>query len=174
LPVAGHHVTQDIATGLALPFELAEEMKKKYGSLQSLKEKEGEKVLNESGHSVSYGDMCDIIRARVEELIRLIMMELPRSYASLIPSGIVITGGCANLPGIVETAQSVTGLPVRIGVPSALSGVSSAILNDTAYATSVGLVLLSMKNANGGNNKSGQSSPAGIRRLFSAPAKLFR
>ncbi len=175
LPVAGNHVTQDIAAGLALPFELAEEMKKKYGSLKPLKEKEGDKAINENGHNVSYGDLCDIIRARIEELIRLVVMELPRSdYASLIPSGIVITGGCSNLPGIVEVAKNITRLPVRIGVPSALHGVSSALLNDPAYATSVGLILWSTKNASDENQKRAQNTPAGLRKLFSAPAKLFR
>ncbi len=175
LPVAGHHVTQDVATGLALPFELAEEMKKKYGNLQTLKDKEGEKVLSENGRTVAYGDLCEIMRARLEELMRLVVLELPRSnYASLIPSGIVITGGCANLPGIVEMAQNVTRLPVRIGVPSALNGVSSALLNDPAYATSVGLILWSMKNASADNQKGSHNSPGGLRKLFSAPAKLFR
>jgi len=86
----------------------------------------------------------------------------------------VITGGCANIPGIVETAQNVSRLPVRIGVPSALTGVSSAILNDPAYATSVGLILWKIKNANTESQKGMQNTPAGIRKLFSAPAKLFR
>ncbi len=175
LPVAGYNVTQDIATGLAIPFELAEEMKKKYGNLQPLQEKEGDRVLSESGRSISYGDLREIMLARLEELMRLIVMELPRSnYASLIPSGIVLTGGCANVPGIVEMAQNVTRLPVRIGVPTALSGVSSAVLNDPAYATSVGLVLSKMK-VNGIEGQQGtQNTAAGFRKLFSAPAKLFR
>jgi cell division protein FtsA len=174
LPVAGQRVTQDVATGLALPVELAEQMKKKYGSLQPLQDKEGEKSVGENGHSVAYGDLCDIMRARLEELMRLIVMELPRAdYARLIPAGIVITGGSANVPGIVEMAQNVTRLPVRIGIPCALSGVSSALLTDPAYATSVGLILWNMKNAVDANRKGAQNS-AGIRRLFSAPAKLFR
>ena len=169
LSVAGQHVTQDIATGLAIPVELAEEMKKKYGSLQPLQEKDGEKVLGENGHSIAYGDLCEIMRARLEELMRLIVLELPHSnYASLIPAGIVITGGCANIPGIVEMAQGVTRLPVRIGVPSALNGVSSASLNDPSYATAVGLLLWSMKNAGVGSQKGLQSSPSGFRKLFSA------
>jgi cell division protein FtsA len=172
LPVAGNHVTQDIATGLGIPFELAEEMKKKYGSLQPLQDKEGEKVLNENGHNVAYGDLRDIMSARLEELMRLIILDLPRSNNNgLIPAGIVITGGCANLPGIVEMAQNITRQPVRIGVPSALSGVSSAVLTNPAYATSVGLVLWSMRNT---GTEGSRNSSGGLRRLFAAPAKLFR
>ena len=167
LPVAGHHVTQDIAVGLGLPFELAEEMKKKYGSLLRLKEKEGDQVLSENGHDISYRDLNEIIHIRVEELMRLVMLELPRTdYGSLIPLGIVITGGCANLPGIDEMTQAITHLPVRIGVPSALNGVSSALLNDPAYATSVGLILWKIKNDSTANQKGRQTKPTGIRGLF--------
>jgi len=175
LPVAGYQISHDVAVGLQLPFELAEEMKKKYGSLQLSKEKEEDKVISESGHNVGYHDLCEIISARVEELIHLVMLEVPLTdYNSLIPSGIVISGGCANLPGIVEMTRTITRLPVRIGMPSTLNGVSSALLNDPAYATSVGLILWKIKNDSTENHKVRQNKPAGIRRLFSAPVKLFR
>jgi len=147
LPVAGHQVTRDIAAGLGLSFELAEEMKKKYGSLVPSAEEEGDRIVGENGHSVSYRDLCDIMRARIEEMMRLVVLDLPRTdYSKLIPSGIVITGGGANIPGIVELTQNISRLPVRIGLPPALNGVSNSLLNDPAYATSVGLVLWKMKN----------------------------
>jgi|WetSurMetagenome_2_1015567.scaffolds.fasta_scaffold116795_1 cell division protein FtsA len=175
LPVAGRQITQDVATGLALPFELAEEMKKKYGNLQLLNEKEDAQTLSEGGHSISYRDLCEIISARVEEIIRMIMLEVPRSnYEKLIPSGIVLTGGCANLPGITEMTQNITRLPVRIGVPSTLNGVSSAVLTNPACATSVGLILWKMKSENADSQKETQNKSTGIRGFFSAPVKLFR
>jgi len=173
LPVAGHQVTRDIAAGLGLSFELAEEMKKKYGSLVPSSEEEGDKIVGENGHSVSYRDLCDIMRARIEELMRLVVLELPRTdYARLIPSGIVITGGGANVPGIVEMTQSITRLPVRIGIPPVLNGVSNALLNDPAYSTSVGLVLWKMKNDN--NTDRWVTKPTGLRGLFSSILRLFR
>ena len=175
LPVAGHQITRDIAAGLGLSFELAEEMKKKYGNLLPAGEEEADKVVGENGHSISYRDLCEIIRARVEELMRLVVLELPRSdYSRLIPSGIVVTGGCANLPGIVEMTQSITRLPVRIGVPPALNGVSNALLNDPAYATSVGLILWKMKNDNSSTQKWAATKPTGIRGIFSSLFRLFR
>jgi cell division protein FtsA len=58
----------------------------------------------------------------------------------------VLTGGCANIPGIVETTERLTKLPARVGAPIALNGVKVEALNDPAYATSVGLILWSMKN----------------------------
>jgi cell division protein FtsA len=172
LPVAGHQITRDIAAGLGLSFELAEEMKKKYASLLPSEEEEADRVIGENGHSVSYRDLCEIVRARVEELMRLVVLELPRTdYARLIPSGIVITGGCANLPGIVEMTQAITRLPVRIGLPPALNGVSNALLTDPAYATSVGLVLWKMKNDGA---QKWVTRPTGLRGLLSNIFKLFR
>jgi cell division protein FtsA len=175
LPVAGHQVTRDIAAGLGLSFELAEEMKKKYGSLVPAEEEESDKVVGENGHSVSYRDLCEIMRARMEELMRLVVLELPRTdYARLIPSGIVITGGGANVPGIVEMTQAITRLPVRIGVPPVLNGVSNALLNDPAYATSVGLILWKMKNDNSANQKWAGTKATGMRALFQSLFRIFR
>jgi cell division protein FtsA len=172
LPVAGHQVTRDIAAGLGLSFELAEEMKKKYGSLIPSGEEEGDKIVGENGHSVSYRDLCDIMRARIEEMMRLVVLELPRTdYSRLIPAGIVITGGGANIPGIVELTQNITRLPTRIGIPPALNGVSNALLNDPAYATSVGLILWKMKND---SSQKWVTKPSGIRGLFSSLFRLFR
>jgi cell division protein FtsA len=172
LPVAGHQVTRDIAAGLGLSFELAEEMKKKYGSLVPSAEEEGDKIVGENGHSVSYRDLCDIMRARIEEMMRLVVLELPRTdYSKLIPAGLVITGGGANIPGIVELTQNITRLPTRIGIPPALNGVSNALLNDPAYATSVGLILWKMKND---SSQKWVTKPSGVRGFFSSIFKLFR
>jgi len=171
LPVAGHQITRDIAAGLGLSFELAEEMKKKYANLLPTEE-EADRVVGENGHSISYRDLCEIVHARVEELMRLVVLELPRTdYSRLIPAGIVVTGGGANLPGIVELTQSITRLPVRVGIPPALNGVSNALLNDPAYATSVGLILWKMKND---NTQKWVTKPAGIRGLFASLFRLFR
>ena len=175
LPVAGHQITRDIAAGLGLSFDLAEEMKKKYASLLPFEEEEADKIIGENGHSISYRDLCDIVRARVEELMRLVVLELPRAdFGKLIPAGIVITGGGANLPGIVELTQGITHLPVRIGLPPAMNGVSNALLNDPAYATSVGLILWKMKNDGSSNRKWTGARPFGLRGFFSSLLKLFR
>jgi cell division protein FtsA len=174
LPVAGHQITRDVAAGLGLSFELAEEMKKKYANLLPAEE-EDDKIVGENGHTISYRDLCEIVHARVEELMRLVVLELPRNdYAKLIPAGIVITGGCANLPGIVEMTQSITRMPVRIGMPPTLNGVSNALLNDPAYATSAGLILWKMKNDSSSNQKWMSTRPTGVRGFFASLMKLFR
>ncbi len=148
LPVAGHLITRDISVGLGLSPELAEQMKKKYGNVTpgEVNPVDDERTLTEDGHAVSYRDLSEIIRVRVEELVRLIVMELPRTdVAKFIPAGLVLTGGSANLPGIAELAQEITRIPVRVGEPVALYGVSDT-LKDPAYATSVGLLLWKMHN----------------------------
>ncbi|GAH47999.1 unnamed protein product, partial [marine sediment metagenome] len=92
LPVAGYQITRDVAIGLGLPFDVAEEMKKRYGSVMPVYESKMEtpSTISENGHGVSYQDLCDIIRARVEEIIRLILFELPRSeHEALVPAGLV-------------------------------------------------------------------------------------
>jgi len=148
LPVAGYQLTRDIAIGLGLPFDVAEEMKKRYASVLPVKDSANEPPpeMSQDGHGVSYHDLCDIVRARVEEILRLIYLELPNvDYSSLVPAGLVLTGGGANMNGIAALGREMLKMPVRIGTPSELNGISDTLL-DPCYATSVGLVLWGIKN----------------------------
>jgi len=176
LPVAGYQISRDISIGLNLSFDLAEEMKKKYGNVMPVHEEDERKAtdvtITEDGHSISSRDLSDIVRIRVEELLRLILMELPRTdYAKLVPSGLVLTGGTANLPGIAELAERLTRLPARVGRPLNLYGVADT-LYDPAYATSVGLLLWKVRNQGIKNVSAKQTS--GLRRFFSHLSRLFR
>ncbi|MFC1860075.1 cell division protein FtsA [Chloroflexota bacterium] len=146
LPVAGYQLTRDVAIGLGLPFDVAEEMKKKYGSVMPVYEtKDTSNPLSTNGHGVSYQDLCDIVRARIEEILRLILLEMPRTeYEELVPAGLVLTGGSSNLPGIEALGRDILRLPVRVGTPTKIYGISDA-LRDPAYATSVGLLLWGAK-----------------------------
>jgi len=148
LPVAGYQLTRDVAIGLGLPFDVAEQMKRKYGSVIPVYEGKGENPasLSQDGHGVSYQDLCDIIRARVEEIMKLIMLEMPNSdYETLVPAGLVLTGGSSNLSGLATLGREILHLPVRIGVPADVHGISDS-LRDPAYATSVGLLLWGAQN----------------------------
>jgi cell division protein FtsA len=150
LPVAGYQLTRDVAIGLGLPFEVAEQMKRKYANVMPVTEDDkaelSKKLIPQNGHGASYEDLNEIIKARIEEIIRLIMLELPRTeYQSLVPSGLVLTGGSSNLPGIDILAQKIMPLPVRIGVPAKMNGIAENLYNP-AYATSIGLLLWGAKN----------------------------
>jgi len=148
IPAAGQQITNDLVVGLGLNFDLAEEMKKRYGTLVPTGENaDQDRTVGENGKNVNFSALCEIMQARVEEIIRLIILDIPGEKAGgLIPAGIVLTGGCANIPGIAQVAEKLTRMPVRIGTPITLSGVSISALSDPAYATSVGLILYSMKN----------------------------
>jgi len=172
LPVAGYQVTRDISIGLGITFEMAEEMKKKYGNVTPVDEAAAdEPSINHDGHSISYNDLSEIIRVRIDELLRLVILELPQGdYRKLIPSGLVITGGGANLPGIVELGEKVTHMPVRVGRPTQLSGVADR-LTDPAYATGVGLLLWKSSSKETNNPA---AKEAGLRKIFSQFFRLFR
>jgi cell division protein FtsA len=172
LPVAGYQVTRDISVGLGITYELAEEMKKKYGNVTPNEEdiSHSDVSITGDGHSISYNELSEIIRVRVEELLRLIMLELPQAdYRKLIPAGLVITGGCANLPGIAELGEKTTRVPVRIGKPFSLPGISDA-LNNPAYATGVGLLLWKLRNQ---DTKASVNKQGGLHRLLAQMFRLF-
>jgi cell division protein FtsA len=173
LPVAGYQLTRDVAVGLGLPFDVAEEMKKRYGSVMPVYESNmgATSPIAEDGHGVSYQDLCDIIRARVDEILRLILLELPSSdYESLVPAGLVLTGGSSNLSGMAALGREVLHLPVRIGAPTSMYGISDT-LRDPAYATSVGLLLWGGKNQRSGSRRGLGSA---LRRLAFRIGRLFR
>lgn len=147
LPVGGYQVSRDIAIGFNIPFELAEKIKIKYGNLllsgEAAKSKiDGSQLGLKDDQDILLSDLMDIIRARVDEILRMVYAAMPQSeyLSSLIPAGLVLTGGTANLPGIDALARDIFRLPVRIGVPKDIYGLAD-ILYNPAFATSVGLLL---------------------------------
>jgi cell division protein FtsA len=175
LPVAGYQLTRDVAIGLGLPFDIAEEMKKKYGSVMPVYEGKADTspAISQDGHGVSYQDLCDIVRARVEEILKLILLEMPNSeYEALVPAGLVLTGGSSNLTGIAALGRDILRLPVRVGAPTDVYGIAD-VLQDPAYATSVGLLLWGTRHDGQRKWKSGIFSGA-LHHLASQLRKLFR
>ena len=175
LPVAGYQLTRDVAIGLGLPFDVAEEMKKRYGSVMPVYESklDSPSAITEDGHGVSYQDLCDIIRARVEEVVRLILLEMPRSdYEMLVPAGLVLTGGTSNLSGIVTLARDILHLPARVGKPAGVYGIVDT-LRDPAHATGVGLLLWGSKHGGSHTWQSGGLG-SGLRGLVSRIKRWFR
>jgi cell division protein FtsA len=169
VPIAGYQITRDISIGLKLPFEMAEEIKIKYGNVLPIDEDTDSKAMSFGGHSVPRRELGEIIRSRVEELVRLIMLELPGGETSkMAPSGMVLTGGSANLPGISELAAQITRLPVRVGTPHRLYSVSDDLRNP-AYATSVGLLLWKLK-----DEDTTDLAEIGFRSLVSRMSRIFR
>ena len=146
IPVGGQQVTDDIAIGLSLPLNIADEMKKKYGTAFPIYEG---RVENESvslnGYTVPYRKLCDIIRARMEELLRLITINLPQDEkGSLVSGGLILTGGGSNMTGIDVLGGEILKIPIRVSAPLNVYGAAEQ-LNNPAYATSIGLLLWGIK-----------------------------
>jgi len=162
LPVAGNHLTNDLAIGLRAPFTTAEEVKRRFGHAMVSGVPEGEAIevalFGESGRQpVPRSFVAEILEARAEEILSLIMREVKRSgFDGLLPAGVILCGGTANLSGLMGLGQSVLGLPTRVGVPRGIEGLVEKI-SDPAYATSVGLLLWATQEA--GEGHTGRDRP---------------
>jgi len=145
-------VTNDIAMALRTPTQNAEEIKIKYGcALASLAgESETIKVPSvgeRDDRDLSRQALAEVIEPRYEELFTLIQAELRRSgFEDLIPAGIVLTGGTSKMEGVVELAEEIFHMPVSIGKPKSVAGLSDIVRNPI-YATSVGLLQYGLGNA---------------------------
>ena len=149
LDIGGEHLTRDVAVGLRTPFNTAEELKIKYGhamarSLATDELIEVSSFGNGARQSVSRLQLAEVIEARAEEILMLILREVKRSgYDGLLAAGLVMCGGSAELAGFKDLGQQILQLPVRVGKPHDLQGLTD-VLESPAYATSVGLLLWGM------------------------------
>ncbi len=157
IPVGARHITNDIAVGLRISLDSAEKVKlylsKAYANEKDKNKKKPTQInlsdlnLPENVTEVSLKTLVDeIIASRLEEIFKLVFDEIERSnFGQNIPSGLVITGGGALTVGMLETGRRVIGLPIRLGSPQKVSGLTDEIL-DPQYATTVGLILYGRKN----------------------------
>ena len=144
IPLGGQHFTNDIAIGLRVPFEIAEEVKLRHGTCRSddIDPDNTFKVKPFSGEQIEVGlqDLSKVVEARAEELFDLILTSIKDSgYAGLLPAGIVITGGGSQLRHLTDVAERTLGVPARVGQPRNLVGLVDR-LQSPAYATGVGLL----------------------------------
>ncbi len=154
IPIAGDQVTNDIAVALRTPTQHAEEIKIRYAcALTQLA------TSDESIEVPSIGDrpprrlsrqtLAEVVEPRYEELLGLVQAELRRSgFEDLIAGGVVLTGGSAKMEGLIELAEEVFHMPVRLGVPQYVTGLVDVVRNPI-YATGVGLLLFGQQNQTG-------------------------
>ncbi|MHC8604144.1 cell division protein FtsA [Arenicellales bacterium IMCC58067] len=146
LPIAGDQVTNDIAVALRTPTQAAEELKKKYGSALVQLAPEGEMIDTPSvgeraPRKLARTTLADVIEPRVEELFLLVQAELRRSgFEELLGTGIVLTGGSAKLTGMVDLAEEIFHMPVRLGVPKYVGALSDVVRN-SSFSTAMGLLM---------------------------------
>ena len=143
--IGSNYITTDIAQGLRLPVDVAEEVKLHHGYavLDEISEEESFNVVPfsaEESAKVLRRDLVNIIEARAEEILSLVHQEIKRSGVSgLLPAGLILTGGGSQLPGMRKLATQVTGLPARIAKPEKMVGLTDQI-SSPAFSTSVGLL----------------------------------
>jgi|HigsolmetaAR202D_1030399.scaffolds.fasta_scaffold00804_18 cell division protein FtsA len=167
LAVGGNHFTNDLAYILHLPHNQAEEVKRRYGRVVSIEQAVGEnqELATEearkpdeeiqldasfgSAQTISRTMVEEILSARAEQLIEMIYFEVMRSGISkLPPAGIVLTGGSALLPQFDQLVQEMLGVPVRIGFPTRVTGLTDQV-NTPCMATGVGLLRWGSQNGDG-------------------------
>jgi cell division protein FtsA len=152
IPIAGDQVTNDIAMALRTPTEFAEELKIKYACALSQLASPDEMIKvpgvgERAPRELSRQALADVVEPRYDELFHLIQAEIRHSgYADLLAAGLVLTGGTSKMEGVVELAEEIFHLPVRIGMPSEVSGLVDIVRNPT-YSTGVGLLLYGLKHA---------------------------
>ncbi len=149
IPIAGDQVTNDIAMALRTPTQHAEEIKIKYAcALTQLAGADDTIKVPSVGdrppRDLSRQSLAEVVEPRYDELFTLVQAELRRSgYEDLVPAGIVLTGGTSKMEGVVELAEEIFHMPVRVGYPQTVRGLNDIVRNPI-YATSVGLLQYGM------------------------------
>jgi cell division protein FtsA len=180
IPIAGDQVTNDIAMALRTPTPNAEEIKIKYACALAKLTSPDETIKvpsvgDRQPRDLSRQALAEVVEPRYDELFTLVQSELRRSgYEDLIAAGIVLTGGTSKMEGVVELAEEIFHMPVRLGAPQGVRGLSD-IVNNPIYSTAVGLLIYAMKQQ---HQEVGRSSHHHSKEnqgsIFSRLKKLFQ
>ncbi len=178
LPIGGNNVTNDVAIGVRTHLLVAEEIKIRYGTcdLRNLVDEPISVAVpgDDQGRTVSRLELCQIIEARMREMFEMLRSEMAEAGRVVLPAGIVLTGGAAQMSGAAELAREVLQMPVRIGSPERMGGLVDTI-SDPSYATAVGLLHWGAAQVAAAETTRYESAPGRgvIGRLLSAIRNLF-
>ena len=177
IAVAGDQITNDIAVAFRTPTQSAEDIKIKHGcALRQLADaREAVEVQGVDGREarqLSIQTLAEVIEPRVVELYELVLQELRRSgMEEMIASGIVITGGSAMMRGMIELGEEIFHMPVRMGMPRYVGGLSEVVSNPR-YATGVGLILMGKQQLE--RHLTGQMESSSVGRIFDKMKSWFQ
>lgn len=152
LPIAGNHFTNDLAVGLGIPLEKAEDFKRRYGNIFAHKHASNSYIDVNLGYkngikSINVDTISEILRFRAEEIFDLFLDEINQfRLKAFMPTGLVLTGGGSLLSGIKDLAEQKLGLPVRVGVPESFGHAEidhtlPDLLRSPMYSTGYGLLV---------------------------------
>ena len=177
IPIAGDQVTNDIAVALRTPTQHAEDIKVQYAcALTQLVNPEETievpSVGDRATRRLARQTLAEVVGPRYEELFTLIQAELRRSgFEDMVAAGVVLTGGSSKMEGVIELAEEIFHMPVRIGIPQYVTGLSDVVRNPI-YSTGVGLLLFGRKHVHD------LTQPAhmhkGIRHVFERMKSWFQ
>jgi len=153
IPIAGDQVTNDIAVALRTPTQHAEEIKIRFGCALAQLANPDESIEvpgvgDRPPRRLARQTLAEVVEPRYEELFTLIQAELRRSgFEDLVAAGVVMTGGSSKMEGVIELAEEVFHMPVRLGLPQNISGLADVVRNPIP-ATGVGLLLYGFQQRN--------------------------
>ncbi len=164
LPVGGNFVTNDVAIGIKTSLPVAEELKVVHGTcdLRGLGDDEEISVSGlgeEAGRTINRLEMCQVIEARMRETFELLGLEMRSAGAGMLPAGLILTGGAAQLAGLAELGREVLQMPVRVVSPMGVSGLTDSILTP-AYSAAIGLLQWGARSFAEGEPTRYESAPA--------------
>jgi cell division protein FtsA len=166
LPIGGNNVTNDLMIGLKTSLQVAEDVKINHGCA-SLRAVAPEELITvsvfgeEQGRTIQRAEVCDIIEARMRELFEQLGAQIADAgRGGILPAGIVLTGGGAQLAGVAELGREVLQMPVRVAGPSGVGGLVDHLLTP-AFSTSIGLLRLWEREFRQGEPGRYESAPAG-------------
>jgi cell division protein FtsA len=173
IPVAGDQVTNDIAVALRTPTINAEEIKRKYAcALTQLADVDGTievpSIGDKSPRKISAQNLAEIVEPRYEELLLLVQAELRRSgFEESIATGVVLTGGSSKVMGLIDLAEEIFHVPVRMGGPQNVTGLAEVVKNPI-HSTGVGLLIYGKdhQNLTGSTDTEGSGWFAKIKNWF--------
>lgn len=158
--IGARNITNDLAIGLRTPIETAEQIKIDFGAAMMSMVNADEiisipSVGERPPRDVSLGVVASIIQPRVEEIFKMVLLELKRTnFYQSVAGGIVLTGGGSLLRGIDQMAEQIFDLPVRVGTPRGFGGMSQIVTNPM-YSTAFGLVRYGLDHPDKGNKEAG-------------------
>lgn len=150
IPVGGNQLTRDLSVAIQVPSYLAEELKIKWGhAVPDMINADDEVVVpsfqGQARRIIKRRTFCEPLKARLVEMLALFMQQVRKAGLRQMPTGgLVLTGGCAAIPGLRELAQKTLGDPVRIAYPLGIAGLPTQ-LKKPAFSASVGILLWGIK-----------------------------
>lgn len=171
-PIGSANITSDIAIGLKTDIDTAEIIKIERGCclFKGNDKKEKIEIVGEEPLSFSQKTLAGIIEARVSEIFDQCQKELKKiGKTGLLPSGVVLTGGGASIPKIVDLAKKELKLPCRLGKISHFPKLE----NEPSYATVCGLILRGSESEGERSWQGGGFSGSGLADKVKKIFKIF-